>query len=129
MKINVTNHKSKHFHYFYAFNKKDEKIGWASIEITDSLHYTFKQYCNEMPDKCAKIVYIKTYKTYRNQGVATTILNEIIKKYEDWDLFLQVIPLDTNNTVQTLTKFYEKFGFERCETPGSTPTMIKPAKI
>lgn len=121
--------KGNYFHYLDIRNDNGEYIGWTGIEKDDKPHYTFKEFCNEKPEKCAKIIYVKTSKSYRNQGVATYLLNKIIKEYEDWDLFLQVIPLDTNNTVATLTKFYEKFGFKRCESGGSTPTMVKPAKL
>ena len=129
MKYKIEQLTGNNFQYFNVRNDKDEYIGWVGIEISDMPHYTFKEYCNEQPDRCAKIVYVKTNKSYRNQGVATEVLNKVVKEYEDWDLFLQVIPLDSNNTVQTLTKFYEKFGFKRCESGGSIPTMIKPAKL
>ena len=117
------------YHYFKVFKDDDRQIGWACLEIGDRDHYTFKDFCNEKPERCAHITIIKTEKSERNKGVATAILDKIVKRYEDWDLFLQVIPLDSTNTVQSLTSFYRKFGFERCEFGGLVPTMVKPAKI
>lgn len=129
MKYKVKEISGIHYHYFRVINENGEQVGWSSVEITDAPHYAFKEHCNSTPDKCAKVILVRTLKTHKRQGVATTILDKIVKEYEKYDLFLLVIPLDTDNTVATLTNFYEKFGFKRCESGGSTPTMVKPAKI
>jgi GNAT superfamily N-acetyltransferase len=124
----VCNYKGNSYHYFTVYDGT-KAVGGSAIEISDIMHYTFKSYCNANEDKCAKIVYVQTNKSRRGEGIATTIFNTIINEYKDWDLFLQVMPLDETNTVATLTSFYEKFGFKRCETAGILPTMVKPAEI
>jgi GNAT superfamily N-acetyltransferase len=129
MKLKITDKDGVHFHYFYAFNQNGEEIGCAGVEKDNTMHYSFKELCNETPDRCAKIIYVKVVKSHRRQGAATAILSQVTETYKDWDLFLNVSPLDMDNTVQTLTKFYEKFGFKRCESFGSVPTMIKPATL
>ena len=129
MKLKITDKDGVHFHYFYAFGEDNNDIGSIGVEKDNIMHYQFKELCNETADRCAKIVYVKVNKSYRRQGVATEMLKKVIETYKDWDLFLQVSPLDMDNTVYTLTKFYEKFGFKRCESFGSVPTMIKPARL
>lgn len=128
MKHKVESIGGAHYHYFKVFDGR-EQVGYAVVRITDMPHYTFRERCNTTPDKCANIEIIKTVKSHKKQGIATAILDKVVKKYKKYDLFLQVIPLDMDNTVATLTNFYEKFGFKRCESGGSTPTMVKPASI
>jgi GNAT superfamily N-acetyltransferase len=124
----VSNYKSPKYHYFTAYDGI-KAVGGATVEPNDHMHYAFKEYCKADKDKCAKIVYVQTNASRRGEGIATTILNTIIEMYKDCDIFLQVIPLDKTNTVTTLTSFYEKFGFKRCETAGILPTMVRPAEI
>lgn len=121
------------FHYYDVVNDKDTRIGGAAIEHNDFMHFIYADHCNTDKARCAKIVFIQTNRSERCKGVATTLLNKIIEDYGDWDLFLNVKPLDTSQerftTVQELTRFYEKFGFKRCEGAGSMPAMVRPAKI
>ena len=124
----VSNYKSPKYHYFTAYDGI-KAVGGSTVEVSENMHYAFNEYCKADKDKCAKIVYVQTKASRRGEGVATTILNKVIEMYKDCDIFLQVIPLDKTNTVATLTSFYEKFGFKRCETAGILPTMVRPAEI
>lgn len=126
--IEVRDYKSPKYHYFTAYDGI-KAVGGSTVEVSENMHYAFKEYCKADKDKCAKIVYIQTNTSRRGEGIATTILNAIIEMYKNCDIFLQVIPLDKTNTVATLTSFYEKFGFKRCETAGILPTMVRPAEI
>ena len=129
MTYKVEVNKTKRFHYFSVFDGNGERIGWSDVEITNMPHYTFKEHCKTTEDKCAEIVLVRTAKSHRKNGIATTILNKIVEIYKNYDLFLIVSPLDMDNTIASLTSFYEKFGFKRCESGGSTPTMVRPAKL
>ena len=131
--MRVYDHTSHSYHYYDAANESGRRIGGAAVEHNDFMHYAYVEHCKTDKDHCAKIVFVQTNKSERLKGVATSLLNKITADYEGWDLFLNVRPLDTDQerftTVQELTRFYEKFGFKRCEGAGSMPAMIKPAKI
>ena len=121
------------YHYFNAISDDGLNIGGASVEHNDFMHNAYKEHCNADSTKCVKIIYVTVSKSYRCQGVATAILNKVLDYYKDYDVFLNVCPLDREqeklNSVSSLTKFYEKFGFKRCENPGNTPAMVRPAEI
>lgn len=130
--MKIVDSKSR-YHYFNAFDDSEGIIGSTAVEITDTMHYRYNYLCKTDKTKCGEIVYLKVDKRYREQGIGKSLLERVIKEYKDYDLFLIVCPQDKTqkklNSVETLTKYYEKFGFKRCENPGNVPTMIKQAEI
>ena len=130
--MTIVDNKSR-YHYFNAFDEEGEIIGGAAVDVTDTMHYRYKSLCKADNTKCGEIVYVKVDKAHRGQGIAKSLLERIIHDYKNYDLFLFVCPQDKKqeklNSVETLTKYYEKFGFKRCENPGNVPTMIKQAEI
>lgn len=131
--MTVHDHITPAFHYYDAVGDNGIRIGGAAIEHNDFMHCAYADRCNADKSRCAKIVFVQTNKSERCKGVATALLSKITADYKDWDLFLNVSPLDRDQerftTIQELTRFYEKFGFKRCESAGSVPAMIRPAKI
>lgn len=125
--------RKENLHYFNAYDDDNTHIGGVAVEHSDFMHYAYKEHCNTDELKCAKIIYVHVFKQFRCKGCATALLNKVLDYYKDWDVFLNIIPLDPKqdgfNTVKGLTKFYEKFGFKRCENPGNLPAMVRPAIV
>jgi len=107
---------------------------WLStiiININCDEYPRYKEYCKG--NKLAKIVRVETNPHYVGKGFASELLNEIINKFNDYNLLLLCSPckrcgnVDTLNTVSDLQNFYSKFGFKR--TNELLPTMILKANI
>lgn len=126
-------HFKQRYHYFNAIDDDERQVGGVAVEHDEYMHHAYKEHCKAGELKCAKIIYVTVDKSHRCQGIASALLKKTLDYYKDWDVFLNVVPLDTkqerHNSVQSLTKFYEKFGFKRCETPGNLPAMVRPAQL
>ena len=94
--MRVYDHTSHSYHYYDAANESGRRIGGAAVEHNDFMHCAYVEHCKTDKDHCAKIVFVQTNKSERLKGVATSLLNKITADYEDWDLFLNVRPLDTD---------------------------------
>lgn len=114
-----------------AFNEDEICIGTVTVDINCDDYPRYKEYCNS--DKLAKIVGVETKPSYVGKGIATRLLNEVIKKFGNYNLVLLCSPrkrvenTDTLKTPTDLQIFYSKFGFFR--TNELLPTMIRKANI
>ena len=115
--------------YFQALNSEGEIIGNLILEINHpTCYYRFKSLCNGR--KCAYLVSIKTNYFYTKQGIATALLNEAIKTFYDYNIYLWVKPSRRGNndkSFEQLKKFYSQFGF--FQTNELDPTMFRKATI
>ena len=94
-------------------------------------HDRYKDKCNG--DKLLKIVRIEVSSRHTNEGVATLLINELIKRHPQYNFYLLCHPMprgecdEKHKTVKDLRRFYSKFGFVPCGE--LLPTMIRKAKI
>ena len=109
--------KTEKYCYFNAYlGSNQDRVGKLAIEY--------------MGDKKGKIIYVITTPSHIGQGIATALLNRAIGEFKDYELYLNVIPMPrkgesiNHRSVKGLSKFYEKFGFEKTSDP-CVPTMIR----
>ena len=120
------------FCFIDAIDDRNVRIGKLAVEYSDE-YPRYAKHCN---GKClAKIIYVSTTISACGQGVATELLNTAIDLFEDYNLYLTVVPMPRegesikHRTVKGLMEFYKKFGFERCESDVIVPTMIRKASL
>jgi len=58
--------------------------------------------------------FIKVDDVYRNQGIGTRLMKNIIKRCSGSPIYL-LVTSELDGDIKRLYKFYEKFGFEKCE--------------
>lgn len=90
-------------------NDKNIRIGKVCIDLDSEDSSRYKIYTC----KVAKIILVQTNQSVCGQGIATALLNKTIEEFNDYILYLNVIPLRSNNTKEDLIKFYNKFGFKK----------------
>ncbi|MBC1489097.1 GNAT family N-acetyltransferase [Listeria sp. FSL L7-1485] len=91
----------------YSYLHNESIIANVSINKME-LKYQGKEY------QAIQIGTVMTHPNYRNQGLATKLINQVISKYEDqYDFFY----LFANDSV---LDFYPKFGFERVDESSFT---------
>ena len=101
-----------------------------NIEVTRTNRYC---YVNAVQDgerigKFAKLILISTSPSHCGQGIATALMNRTIQELNDYNLYLNVIPLKRNESDKDknqLIKFYSKFGFKIYESDICTTTMVR----
>ena len=115
--------------YIDAINQDGVRIGKLGIDKYNVEYPRYAHLCNG--NKLVKIVYVITDITHTGNGVATALLNAALEEFNGYNIYLNVVPMPRQGEsikhrfTKGLTEFYEKFGFVRCEEPGSTATMIK----
>ena len=102
------------------------------IVLSNDVEYNrYKDKCNG--NKLLKIVYLETSSEYTNKGIGTALMNEAIKRYGDYNLYLLCHPMPrgkcdiSHKAVSDLKRFYSKFGFVPCGE--LLPTMIRKASL
>ena len=108
------------FCFIDAVNDEGVRIGKVGIEYSDE-YPRYAKHCNGK--RLAKIIYVSTSISSCGKGVATELLNTAIDLFEDYNLYLTVVPMPregeslNHRTTTGLVNFYKKFGFERTNDP------------
>ena len=107
----------------------NERVGGVSL-WRSATYERYKHLCRG--NYLLELIRIETYEEkYRRKGVATALLNEVIKRYGDYNIVLLCHPSnrcdEKYKNIQNLRKFYSKFGFISCGE--LLPTMIRKATI
>ena len=123
--INIEVVRSNRYCYVNAVLIDGERIGKVCVDLDsdDSVRYS-----REFGGKFAKIVLIWTSVLHCKQGIATALMNKTIQELQDYNLYLNVVPLKRNANdkgKQQLIDFYSKFGFKLYEPDICTTTMIR----
>ena len=113
--------RSGRYCYINAISDENRtRIGKVCIDLDSEDSNRYKN-----PDnKAAKIILVQTNKSVCCQGIATSLLNRTIEEFKGYNIYLNVIPLRSDNTKDDLIKFYSKFGFKKYNNDIIT-TMIK----
>lgn len=124
MALKITTIKTVRYCYINAtFN--GERVGKVCIDLDpDDANRYVKAYGGNF----AKVVIIETSSAYRGMGIATAMLNKAIETLNDYNLYLNVIPMkrdDGDKDKDQLINFYSKFGFEKYEGDICTTTMVR----
>lgn len=124
--IDIT-HTSK-FYYLNAIDDvTNERIGKVCIDLDSE---DVVRYKNVYDGKFAKIILISTSVNACGKGVATTLMNKTINTLNDYNLYLNVVPLkrnDKDKNKNQLIDFYKKFGFTKYDDDICVTTMIRKA--
>ena len=113
IKYHIEHIQTSRYCYFIAISDDtNERIGKLCIDLNseDSSRYTIYN------KKVAKIILVHTNSSVCGNGIATTLLNEAINKFNDYCLYLSVIPLRSGSKDKDklgLINFYSKFGFKK----------------
>lgn len=113
--------------YIQAYNEEETLLSTVILNINCDEYARYKEYCNG--NKLAKIIRVETNPNYIGQGIASTLIQNAIEKYKDYNFVLLCSPqkrledTDTLTTVKDLQMFYSKFGFVK--TNELLPTMIR----
>ena len=115
--------------WIIAFDKESGLWYGTLIASYDVEYNRYKHFCNG--DKLLKIVRLETSPNHVGEGIASSLMNNFIDSYKDYNIYLLVSPQarekDTLRSVTDLKKFYEKFGFKK--TGELLPTMIRKATL
>ena len=107
-------------------NETGERIGKVCIDL-DSEDAT--RYNNiHIGKNTGKIILVSTVPSACGNGIATSLLNKAIEIFDNYILYLNVVPLRRTNKDKDkneLIKFYSKFGFIKYDGDICTTTMIK----
>lgn len=128
MKYHITVTQTSRYCYINAISDNtNERIGKVCIDLDseDAIRYEY-----EYKGKFAKIILISTSINACGNGVATTLMNKTIDVLNEYNLYLNVIPLkrnDNDKDKKGLINFYSKFGFIKYDKDICVTTMIRQA--
>lgn len=120
--------RTQRFCYINAISKSSNiRIGKVCIDLEseDSTRYKLSN------KPIAKIILVSTNQSACGNGVATALLNKAIEVFNNYTLYLNVVPLprDNENPKYTskngLMNFYSKFGFKKYNKDICITTMIR----
>ena len=126
MKFNIQVIKTQRYCYINAISNTNERIGKLCIDLEseDSNRYKINK-------PIAKIILVSTNQSACGNGIATALLNKTIELFNDYTLYLNVVPLPRTNenpkytSKNGLMNFYSKFGFKRYKKDICVTTMIR----
>lgn len=111
--------------YINAISDTKERIGKVCIDLDSE---DIARYKNIYKGKFAKIILVSTSINFCKQGIASALMNKAIDTLNDYNLYLNVIPLrksDNDKDKNGLIDFYSKFGFKKYDEDISITTMIR----
>lgn len=127
MNFNIQVIKTKRYCYINAISDKTgDRIGKLCIDLESE---DSNRYKTNKP--IGKIILVSTSQSACGNGVATALLDKAIELFNDYTLYLNVVPLPRTNenpkyTSKTgLMNFYSKFGFKRYNKDICVTTMIR----
>ena len=109
--MEIKEYKTKDFCYLAAINSNGDEIGKTCVCMNCPEEDFYKKISGR--DKIGKIIYLQVPKSQRNKGIASFLLGETIKRFKNYGLFLDVIPMDNITDKQRLIGFYQSFGFKK----------------
>ena len=126
MDFNVQVIKTQRYCYINAISDTNERIGKLCIDLESEDYNRYKT-----NKHIAKIILVSTNQSVCGNGIATALLNKAIELFNDYTLYLNVVPLPrTNENPKYISKlglmnFYSKFGFKRYDKDICVTTMIR----
>ena len=124
MDFDIEVNKTGRYCYFNAMNN-GERIGKVCVDLDSE---DTGRYVRDYGGKWAKIVLVETAVGYCGKGVATALLNKVLEELKEYNLYLNVVPLERNKTDKDkfqLIAFYSKFGFKKYERDICVSTMVR----
>lgn len=118
--IHIT--RTKRFCYINAISKNSNiRIGKICIDLEseDSARYKV------LNKPIAKIILVSTNSSECGKGIATALLNKTIEIFNNYVLYLNVVPLRNDKDKNGLIEFYSKFGFKKYDKDICITTMIR----
>jgi len=112
--------------YINAISDTNERIGKICIDLDSEDATRYKDICGGK--KTAKIVLVSTNANACGNGVATSMLNKVIEIFDNYILYLNVVPLprtEKDKDKKELINFYSKFGFLKYEKDICVSTMFR----
>lgn len=112
------------------YNTK-ERIGKLCIEFNSGDSVRYKNIC--VGNNIGKIIYVITNISACGNGVATSMLNKAIELFNDYNLYLNVVPMPRQSENKKfknkngLIRFYKKFGFVHYTEDICVTTMFRKA--
>ena len=132
MKIFFQTLRTPEYMYAHAYDEdSDTHLGCVCVALKDVEFARYKSLCKG--DKLAKIIRVETNRSFTNLGVASGMLNEVVKQLEGWNIYLNVVPCPRSDferhalTRERLVHFYAKFGFKMAPDVLTT-TMFRTAR-
>ena len=128
--IEVNN--TQNFCYINAIDTvTKERIGKLCIEFNSDDSVRYKDIC--VGNNIGKIIYVITNISACGHGVATSMLNKAIELFNDYNLYLNVVPMPRQSenkkfrNKKGLMRFYKKFGFVHYTEDICVTTMFRKA--
>lgn len=122
MKYHIEIVKTDRYCYINAISDDmHERIGKVCVDFNSEDSERYKKYGK----KVAKIILVNTSPSYCRQGIATALLNKTIEEFNDYCLYLNVIPLRSDKNRQELIDYYSKFEFKKSDEDICSTIMIK----
>ena len=132
MKYYIEVNNTKNFCYINAIDSiTKERIGKLCIDFNSEDSNRYKNVC--VGNKIAKIIYVITNISACGHGVATSMLNKAIELFNDYNLYLNVVPMPRQSENKNfrnkkgLMRFYKKFGFVHYTEDICVTTMFRKA--
>lgn len=122
--MNIEVLKTSKYCYINAISDNTQ-IGKVCIDLESEDATRYEKACK---GKVAKIILVSTSENWCGHGIATKLLNKAIEILNDYNLYLNVIPLKRNSRDKDkndLIKFYTKFGFKNYNDDICVTTMIR----
>lgn len=123
--------KTEKYCYINAMNKNHERIGKICIDLNSEDSERYKHICTG--NKIGKIILVSTSISACGHGVATAMIKKAIEILNDYNLYLNVVPMPRSIenakycTVNGLKEFYKKFGFIHYKEDICITTMFRKA--
>ena len=132
MKYFIEVNNTQNFCYINAIDcNTKERIGKLCIEFNSGDSVRYKNIC--VGNNIGKIIYVITNISACGNGVATSMLNKAIELFNDYNLYLNVVPMPRQSENKKfknkngLMRFYKKFGFVHYTEDICVTTMFRKA--
>ena len=132
MKYFIEVNNTQNFCYINAIDTvTKERIGKLCIKFNSDDFARYKDIC--VGNNIGKIIYVITNISACGNGVATSMLNKAIELFNDYNLYLNVVPMPRQSENKKfknkngLMRFYKKFGFVHYTEDICVTTMFRKA--
>ena len=125
MKFHIDVSMTNRYCYLTAISDKtNNHIGKACIDLDSEDANRYKT----LNKRAVKVILVWTAESSCNQGIGTALMNKIIELFNDYIIYLNVIPIRNtkfDKDKNGLIEFYSKFGFKRYNKDICITTMIR----
>lgn len=132
MNYHIEVNNTQNFCYINAIDTvTKERIGKLCIKFNSDDSARYKDIC--VGNNIGKIIYVITNISACGNGVATSMLNKAIELFNDYNLYLNVVPMPRQSENKKfrnkngLMRFYKKFGFVHYTEDICVTTMFRKA--